>query len=330
MIEGLKTGGSEVAPFVADILVQKGREVVPALMDLWADDKHSNIRPYLIGILGEIGDPQALPLILLAMDDKNEQVQRAASEAVIKFVPYIKSDLGHFLNNPDWQIRKQTANFLRTIAWQPTNQQEEIQLRFALQDWDGIVAMGQAGISRLIEGLKDQDEDIRRSIVGSLGRVGGEQAATALLGAFDDPRKIVRESAKSVFIDIFVASFEPWKDRYKSFLNRHALVSQTAPTKSYFRRDKDGWRLYLNGNKSYPVLGAAYQPVPAGKHINDYRENLSEIYRSLLDEKDGGQGHARRLYEMGVTSIRIYEITTTNGEDMRTLKAVFNLDFRHF
>ena len=78
----------------------------------------------------------------------------------------------------------------------------------------------------------------------------------------------------------------------------------------------------IDGQIRTAMLGVCYQPVPDGKHINDYHDNYAELLTALLDEKDGGQGHARQLSGMGADYIRLYAIDSTDRADIDRLKAI--------
>lgn len=91
----------------------------------------------------------------------------------------------------------------------------------------------------------------------------------------------------------------------------------------------NGFRLFFDGNP-LEVQGIVYQPVPDGRHINDFRNNYAGLFKALLDEQDGGQGHARMLSEMGVTTIRVYELSTTNQADIEAVKAIFRQAFEQY
>ncbi len=122
-----------------------------------------------------------------------------------------------------------------------------------------------------------------------------------------------RAIAQNVFSDL-----PPNHPAFRTHLPQLQQLSST-----YIRHENSSFYLYRNGVKIVPSVGMVYQPVPGGKHINDYRNNLALLYSALLDKEEGGQGHARRLYNMGVRSIRVYELDSNNPDDVAKLKEIF-------
>ncbi|MGB2841524.1 MAG: hypothetical protein WBC40_03460 [Halobacteriota archaeon] len=72
--------------------------------------------------------------------------------------------------------------------------------------------------------------------------------------------------------------------------------------------DSRGWYWNINGEEIAGVFGINYQPVPDGEHINDYEDDYAELYSALLDEEDGGLGHAKILSDKGFTAIKVYQL----------------------
>jgi cellulose synthase (UDP-forming) len=105
------------------------------------------------------------------------------------------------------------------------------------------------------------------------------------------------------------------------FETRTSQLQQSSLT--YIRQENNSFYLYRNGIRIAPSIGMVYQPVPGGRHINDYKDNLASLYKALLDEAEGGQEHARRLYNMGVRSIRVYELDSNSPDDVAKLKEIF-------
>ena len=100
--------------------------------------------------------------------------------------------------------------------------------------------------------------------------------------------------------------------------------------RSEIREEPEGYWLYLNDEKEPAMFGVVYQPVPEGKHINDYKDRFGELYKSLLDEDEGGQGHARVLYHMGIRAIRIYDITIDDEDDVQDIKYTFRRIYEQY
>lgn len=102
-----------------------------------------------------------------------------------------------------------------------------------------------------------------------------------------------------------------------------AIAQNTSPTKSIFKKEHNGFWLYVNGQKQYPQVGMVYQPTQDGRHINYYKGKFASLYSALLPESKGGKGHGLRLKEMGISLIRVYELPTENQTDIDSIKHIF-------
>ncbi|MCM8797306.1 MAG: radical SAM protein, partial [Candidatus Omnitrophica bacterium] len=98
-------------------------------------------------------------------------------------------------------------------------------------------------------------------------------------------------------------------------------------TQSEIRKQAGTYSLYLNKERSPAIFGMVYQPVPQGRHINEYRGNMAQLYKSLLNKSEGGQDHARMLHNLGIKAIRVYDISV---DDAREIKRIFGKVFQDY
>jgi hypothetical protein len=158
-------------------------------------------------------------------------------------------------------------------------------------------------------------------------------------------RKLLTAGLKKLFCKtlfmfiLFFVTFLPLQTMAQDissdqFLNPPSIeISYPLPSASsitYIKKENGSFYLYRNENRVVPSVGMVYQPVPNGRHINDYKNNIASLYRALLDKEDGGQGHGRRLYNMGVRFIRIYELNSSSTEDISELKDIFRTIYRKY
>jgi hypothetical protein len=100
-------------------------------------------------------------------------------------------------------------------------------------------------------------------------------------------------------------------------------------------RDAKGFYWSIEGVRKSSVFGVNYQPVPEGKHPNDFngikagQENFYDLYKALLPVSEGGQGHAEQLKAMGVEAIRVYGLGINNEQDIERVKKLFRTISRY-
>lgn len=127
---------------------------------------------------------------------------------------------------PDHDIRRQAAKVLRQIGWEPETAIDELIYTIALGSWEDVTAHGARAIPELLKeiahvSVKDRCAiikafgeignpivvpelvnmfessipEVRRGVVQSLGKLGGDEALGILLKALDDPNPYVRNAA---------------------------------------------------------------------------------------------------------------------------------------
>jgi cellulose synthase (UDP-forming) len=92
---------------------------------------------------------------------------------------------------------------------------------------------------------------------------------------------------------------------------------------SEIRVEPNGRWLFVDGARVPAFAGAVYQNTEADKHVRVYSNSLHTLYRGLDDESVGGLGHGRRLAEMGIQAIRVYELPVENLDDVWKVKEIF-------
>jgi len=175
------------------------RQALPALLEA-LEDKEWWVREAAEGALRKIGPP-ALPAPLEALKDKDWQVRWAAAEALgrigdLQALPALLEAL----KDKDWQVRWAAAWALGEIA----DPQAIPALIQALKDEEWLVrqaaaeALGKIGppaLPALLEALKDKVWWARWAAAEALGKIGDPQALPALLEALKDENSLVRKAA---------------------------------------------------------------------------------------------------------------------------------------
>jgi len=189
--------------------------------------------------LGQIGDPQATPALIQALQDKDRDVRRAAAEALGQIgdrqaIPA----LIEALKDEDEGVRRAAAEALEKIG----DPQATPALIQALQDKDRDVrraaakALGKIGdrqaVPALIEALKDEDEGVRRAAAEALEKI-GPPAVPALIQALRDEDRDVREAAAEALMRLTPVS-PPQNEQ-----ERHAWQKRMASIRWAARQAKD-------------------------------------------------------------------------------------------
>jgi hypothetical protein len=157
-----------------------GRIGAGGLDELHAMTRHRQV-PVRIGIteaLGGIGNPESLPFLAdLLENDRSNEVRWAAALALGELkdamaIPF----LSEALRDPDKYVRYGAARALLALGWSPGNEDEEVILRVATQQWEEIAHRPGIPVHLLIPYLKDKDPRIRIRVVETLGKIGGPAA----------------------------------------------------------------------------------------------------------------------------------------------------------
>src|SRR4051812_28216324 len=107
--------------------------------------------------------------------------------------------------------------------------------------------------------------------------------------------------------------------------SRSVSAAPVIPAKpsSEIRSESNGLWLLIDGIKTPAFAGVVYQNTEGDTHIRAYTNSQHLLFRGLDDEVFGGRGHGRRLAEMGVRAIRVYELPVENPEDVGQVKEIF-------
>jgi len=248
----------------ADLARESGRweaaraHLLPVLIGALRDEAWW-IRRAAAEILGNIGDPQAVPALIGALRDERDKggwVRWAAAEALGKVGTPALSDLIRVLQDKDWMAR-----------------------------WAAAGALGKIGDSRalpnLIGALQDENEDVRKVAAESLGKIGDPQAIPTLIEALRDESWLVRHAATEALgrigISAVPALLRALEDEGAEVRRAAAEAlgeigdPQTVPALVATLRDKDWgvrraavWALGKIGSPALPILVKALQDETLG------------------------------------------------------------------
>ncbi len=185
-----------------EILVRMGRDSLPMLLDQINCPDH-DVRKFIVDILGEIDDPQAIPALLAALQDEDSNVLAAAAENLGKLkaaeaVPALLDAM----QNPD------------------------VLLRFTILEALGKIDRP-VPLSRLLPFR--EEKLLRKALIDCLGNVGDQTAIPEVIAGLSDPMRNVRSAALTAMMTLA----QRYPDEIRAALADHDL-SVTVDTVSAF------------------------------------------------------------------------------------------------
>lgn len=188
------------------------------------------IRRKICDVLGKLGDPRGVDILVRLLNDNDSYVRRRAANALIfmgdsnAVVPLINSlsdsesrvreraaealgniedmrsvdPLIHALLDSDSTVRNNAKNSLHKIGWNPTDDATSARYWINLREWDNCIKIGKNAIIPLITVLNDSDSDIRNASARTLGKMGTDLFDDiAFYSKSDDP--VIRRKICDVF-----------------------------------------------------------------------------------------------------------------------------------
>ncbi len=138
--------------------------------------------------------------LLERLKDRNPEVRKS----VLMILSYIQPALTSrtfptLLQDPDSGVRAMVASKLEEIHWIPENDDEKIRFLFAGRKWNELKETGDNAVRVLTGGMTDLDPEVRRASAELLGMVGSKNAESALIeGLHDEDREVRLRSIKSL------------------------------------------------------------------------------------------------------------------------------------
>jgi HEAT repeat protein len=131
------------------------------------------IRQKAATLLGNITDPRAATELVAALNDKEQEVRKAAEESLVKLGSGVAGQLIQSLRDKSAEVRRAAARILGRLG-------------------------SQAAVDPLIEALKDPDEWVRAYAAEVLRKLGDQRIIPAFIGSLEDSNDHVRTHAAAV------------------------------------------------------------------------------------------------------------------------------------
>jgi HEAT repeats len=196
LIRSLRYNDLDIQWQAAAALGEMGTDGIDHLIEALRKARNKQVKLGIIEALGEIRDARAVPDLIRALKDKDNEIRWEAALALGEI-----GDTGTIpalidcLKDEDRYVRYATAIALEKIGWEPENETRHAYLHFGKQEWDKLVTVGYPAIEPLSIALKDRDNEVREKAVDVLGEIGSPEAIPVVYRALRDASDDVRWSA---------------------------------------------------------------------------------------------------------------------------------------
>jgi HEAT repeat protein len=197
----VKLGAPAVAPLIAalkldDTATQEGaaealgrlgdrRAVEPLIARLQGGS--GQVAQKAAAALGLLGDPQAVDPLIAVLKADEPEARRAAAEALGRLGDdRAVGALAALLKDPDADLRQTCAQALGKLKYAPETPGDRATYLIALRSWDEVVKLGGPAYEPLAGCLADDNSDVRRDVIASLGKLGDKRAIAPLSSALPD------------------------------------------------------------------------------------------------------------------------------------------------
>ena len=162
--------------------IKDSRAVDSLLMAL--ESKFYEVRKEAAGALGKIGDEKALLPLIDALNDEDATFREIIVDSLCSVAkPGKTGPLVGTLKDRQAFVRQGAALVLSRIGWQTRDDNELGVYLTAKQDWDKLPGVGEYAVAPLIAVLEDEDPEVRKNAVITLGRIGDPEAVAPLIDA---------------------------------------------------------------------------------------------------------------------------------------------------
>lgn len=161
LIEKLGSDRKSIQNAAANSLTQMGKNAVSQLAVAMLDSR-PQIRALIATILGNIGKPDVLKILIVSLEDNNKAVRRAAITALGRIGDSSSAE----------ELTKMLGEFPDEASW-------------------SLERLGKSAIPHLLSTLHDRRKRVRASSAKALGRLRGKKAVGKLIDLMQDDSSIV-------------------------------------------------------------------------------------------------------------------------------------------
>lgn len=146
--------------------------------------------------LGYIGDRQAIEPLIHALNDVDYRVRQVALQALNDSSGLPQEHLVNALKYGEKEFKLGVAEALDQVGWTPKDRQEEACYLIAKGRWGELEYLGSEAVPPLLEVYADTASDLRFEAVKAIARIGGVEAERALAIVLEDENPVLRKLAE--------------------------------------------------------------------------------------------------------------------------------------
>src|SRR5581483_1354021 len=189
----------------AEALARLGPSAVEPLISCLTEQDPS-VRSLAAAALGQLRDARAVKPLIGCMTDlagKNTSeeenaegvnVHQSVLDALVSLGEPAIKPLVACLADKDVQVRRDTADVLGQLHYQPAGIDEKVAFLILRRSWDDLVKLGSPAVGPLIDCLQDEDADQRQGAARALGELNDKRAVEPLIVRLQDDILDVRRS----------------------------------------------------------------------------------------------------------------------------------------
>jgi HEAT repeat protein len=191
---------------ISILLATEHQRAVDLLVPL-VEHENADVRRRVVLTLGSLGDRRALPILRIALYDRNDSVRHAAAYAVIE-VAYggdSAESLRAALADAEAHVRYiavRSLEFMDASSYMlEAARNDEPRVRRIAVYYVGKARLS-AGYDLLIDALQDPDDEVCLGAIWSLGQIGNPKVIPALEELVADPSHNVARAAREALLKL--------------------------------------------------------------------------------------------------------------------------------
>lgn len=154
--------------------------------------QEADVRLEAAQALSNFGSADACPALLTSLKDEDKRVQEASINALVAIGETALPLLFNAMGDQSWLVRHGATQALTRLRWCPEDDEIKVCFLFAQGAWDELAGFKKKAIPYLIEGLRDENEGVRKGAAIALGTIGDPDGFEPLTRAITDPETEVR------------------------------------------------------------------------------------------------------------------------------------------
>lgn len=138
---------------------------------------------------------QAIQQLLQTLSSADWNSREAAINRLLAYGEQAEPALVELLHHPDDAVRREVAQLLSQLHWNPGSHAELMLYAYASQQWDVLINIGKPALPVLEQALHDDNFYVRTSAVLALGEIGERAVVPLLERALRDANSYVRNAS---------------------------------------------------------------------------------------------------------------------------------------